>query len=348
MPTSDLDSLVDALAGVVRDFGRHAFDVGRLEARQVQSTFDGWAQHLITGVAPPSDSSAKSNASSRRDLAGLRRMFAHHRHQEQAEVTAAQDAFKELVWTFVGGWSRVLSEEVQEERQVGDALAALTKSLDTAAPQELKQVARNVVQVLVAASAKRKERQQAAVSVLSQRLAAMGEQLEEARKDSNTDALTRLFNRRALDAHLQRSLDLANLKGQGTALLLIDIDHFKWVNDTHGHLAGDTVLKSVSEACVRVFKRKGDFVARFGGEELAVVAADVTLKEATMLGERVRAAVAEASAGFEGQTLKVTASVGVAVVQPFESLDAWLKRADAAVYEAKAKGRDRVVASAGT
>ena len=189
----------------------------------------------------------------------------------------------------------------------------------------------------------RRARQQTQLQSLGEKLEQLGSQLETARKDSTTDALTQLYNRRAFDEQLVRTVELASLRAGGAALLIIDLDHFKQLNDTYGHPGGDAVLSAVAQACVRVFKGKGDFVARYGGEELAVLIRDVDGPSMGALAERLRAAIAALEVKHDGRLMRVTASIGAAFWARGESTDGWLSRADAALYAAKGAGRNRVV-----
>jgi diguanylate cyclase (GGDEF)-like protein len=177
---------------------------------------------------------------------------------------------------------------------------------------------------------------------MSQKLETLGSQLEMARRDSTTDALTNLFNRRAFDDQLPRAAELARLRGCGAALLIIDVDHFKAVNDTWGHPAGDAVIRVLAHECIRVFKRKGDFVARYGGEEVVVLLTDLQPVEAVAQADKLREVLAATSIAWEGATLQVTCSIGVAAWKPEELPAQWLARADAALYRAKETGRNRV------
>src|SRR4030095_1670448 len=105
----------------------------------------------------------------------------------------------------------------------------------------------------------------------------LGQELEVVRKESEVDPLTRLYNRRALDEYLARTVELYRAFGQETCLLLVDVDGFKTVNHTLGRPAGDALLRRMADTMVRVFLRKSDFVARFGGDELAVVLRETPL-----------------------------------------------------------------------
>jgi diguanylate cyclase (GGDEF)-like protein len=126
------------------------------------------------------------------------------------------------------------------------------------------------------------------------------------------------------------------------ALLIFDVDHFKMINDTYGHPAGDAVLRSVSDALARSFPRRSDIVARYGGEEFAVVLSETGLADAQRLANRGLDAIRESKATHAGRTLSVTASGGVAVLLPGEDVADLIVRADHALYEAKRSGRDRI------
>ncbi len=160
------------------------------------------------------------------------------------------------------------------------------------------------------------------------------------------DGLTGLYNRTSLDEHLERIVDLRNLFGREATLFLIDLDHFKWVNDTHGHPAGDTVLREVANCLKDCFSRTEDFVARYGGEEFVVVLQEGRSEVTARLSERClhRLRDLEFDVGEKGEeNLRISASLGVSVLHRRESSGSWLERADQALYEAKNSGRDRVV-----
>jgi diguanylate cyclase (GGDEF)-like protein/PAS domain S-box-containing protein len=166
---------------------------------------------------------------------------------------------------------------------------------------------------------------------------------EKLRAQSIRDPLTRLFNRRYLEESLLRELAQAERSGDEVALLMLDLDHFKRYNDSHGHEAGDAALVAAAEALVSRC-RTSDIVCRYGGEELVMVLPRTTLEQAQLRAEDARAAVAAAAVTSRGRSLPgVTISVGVAVyprhTADFQSL---LAAADRALYGAKQAGRNRV------
>jgi diguanylate cyclase len=120
-------------------------------------------------------------------------------------------------------------------------------------------------------------------------------ELEQARRESTTDPLTGLYNRRAFEDCLNHTIGLNRLFGYPATMMLIDIDHFKQVNDAYGHTAGDAVLKAVAEQIVRVCKRRSDFAARYGGEEFAVILRETTLREAQRIAHQLAQQVRRAA-----------------------------------------------------
>ncbi|GAA0586087.1 hypothetical protein GCM10009416_25530 [Craurococcus roseus] len=160
--------------------------------------------------------------------------------------------------------------------------------------------------------------------------------------EAERDPLTGLLNRRALRARAERLFAKSTASGRPVALLLLDLDHFKSINDTHGHAAGDAVLRGVAEVLVREIRRD-DLACRWGGEEMLAVLRDCDLRRAEALAAALRAAIKEACPG-DIPELRVTASIGVAAFPEHGAgLDELTKRADAALYAAKRSGRDRVV-----
>jgi two-component system cell cycle response regulator len=161
------------------------------------------------------------------------------------------------------------------------------------------------------------------------------------------DPLTGLNNRRYLESHLATLLDQAAHKGRPLSLMILDIDHFKAVNDTHGHNAGDEILKSFSSR-IRKTVRTADLVCRLGGEEFVVVMPDTSLVVATRIAERVRSVIEAESFPLdeEGGAIPVTVSIGLADRGLESNPDALFKRADRALYASKSSGRNRVTAAA--
>ncbi|WP_029653632.1 GGDEF domain-containing protein [Marinobacter daepoensis] len=161
-----------------------------------------------------------------------------------------------------------------------------------------------------------------------------------------TDALTGIGNKRALDEALQRASAMSNRHGYAWSLILCDLDHFKQINDHHGHVVGDHILARTAEKLEQAL-RNSDTVYRFGGEEFAILLPHTNEQEAREVADRIRNALESIRVDGGEIPLTVTASCGVAMHLTEESSEQWLARADEALYRAKAGGRNctRVFAS---
>ena len=162
-----------------------------------------------------------------------------------------------------------------------------------------------------------------------------------------TDGLTGLYNRRYMESHMQTLFEEAKRKEMALSVLLVDIDHFKSINDTFGHDAGDVVLREFAGR-LRQNTRGCDLACRLGGEEFLLIMPDASLKRAYQVGERFRACIAsEPFTGTNGEKVRITASVGISTLESdADTPEMILKRADLALYAAKRRGRNRVSADA--
>jgi two-component system cell cycle response regulator len=177
------------------------------------------------------------------------------------------------------------------------------------------------------------------IVALQKALLASNARLEEL---SRTDPLTEIANRRAFEEELHARFEHACRYNRPLSLAMIDVDHFKDINDTYGHQAGDMVLRRLA-GVLRRCSRQSDVVARYGGEEFAVILPETQLFDALQFAEKIRAAVAAEDMG-EGMPPRVTVSIGVAAMghSIFRTAAELVAAADAALYRAKAKGRNRV------
>jgi diguanylate cyclase (GGDEF)-like protein len=163
-------------------------------------------------------------------------------------------------------------------------------------------------------------------------------------ESAHRDGLTGVFNRKHFEERLVAELSHAERYGKELSLILFDLDHFKEVNDKHGHLAGDQVLRTAASIILRG-ARTEDVVARYGGEEFVQIVRDVASEVALGLAERTRVAVSEATIDIEGRSISVTISGGVASLSccgQHRDLDTLLRVADKRLYRAKLAGRNRV------
>jgi diguanylate cyclase (GGDEF)-like protein len=164
------------------------------------------------------------------------------------------------------------------------------------------------------------------------------------RKEADHDGLTQINNRQHFDKRLNEEIKRHLRHGQPFSLLMLDVDHFKDINDTFGHQAGDMVLQSLGRLLTTSL-RASDFSARYGGEEFSVILPQTAREQALKLAERLRKEVADREHLFEGQTFSITVSLGVASFDPSSPTSPYtiVSRADRALYRAKQRGRNTVV-----
>jgi len=157
--------------------------------------------------------------------------------------------------------------------------------------------------------------------------------------EARTDALTGLPNRRAFDDEMQKQFEIFKNQGTPATLLMLDIDYFKKLNDTYGHLVGDDVLKSTADLLTKAI-RSGDRVARYGGEEFAVILPQSKANGMLRIVEDLRQAFSLFTVTIDSQTIQISASAGLAELLPGDSIKSWIRRADDALYHAKHQGRN--------
>ncbi|MCK5930781.1 MAG: GGDEF domain-containing protein [Fulvimarina manganoxydans] len=187
---------------------------------------------------------------------------------------------------------------------------------------------------------RRQSQEQGELKSLTGRLERRSQDLEHA---AVTDPLTGLHNRRFFDEAVHHYLQAFDRIGRPLAFMLLDLDHFKSINDTYGHDVGDEVLKAVAN-CLFEFTRHHDIVARLGGEEFAIVAPNMNKTECHAFADRLREAISKLTIKVGNVHLRVTVSVGITISQRSDAFPEFYKRADVNLYNAKQTGRNRVYA----
>ena len=161
---------------------------------------------------------------------------------------------------------------------------------------------------------------------------------------AHRDPVTGVNNRTAMDSNLEQELKLAQRHSHDLSIILVDIDHFKQINDTYGHIAGDTILKRVAE-CMTECVRDSDAIYRYGGEEFLILLRNTNKPGAQLLAERIRQAIEDMYVNYDEFNIKVTASAGISKYKQSDTMVSLVERCDNALYQAKEQGRNRVVTS---
>lgn len=352
-PARDLtEKALDAVTILVRLYGKHAFDTDRADASSIEASCDEWATRISLGAPrPATDGSGHGELGARnavgalaaagfRDWPGLISFIRDQRRAESEYVVRSMGSFRDAILCFAACLGRAIAAERDSDAKLDERIHVLRRAIDTRDATRIVTEAESVVEAVRGAMQERRQREHEEVRLLGEHVRELRAELSEARKKAEIDALTQLSNRAAFDAHVAHLASLGVLLGPAPWLLLVDLDHFKAVNDNYGHPAGDEVLRQVSNCLSRTFLRKQDFVCRYGGEEFAAVLLDTTSEQMIRLTERLLESVRQLIVKHGPHDVKVTLSVGLAALRPGEAVSSWIARADAALYRAKREGRD--------
>ncbi len=238
-----------------------------------------------------------------------------------------------------------VQEAARRSGKFGDSLDILSNQLtDARDPAQLK----NIVLTLASVTrdmAKQSHELEARLEDSTRQIQELHDSLEAVRRETFTDQLTGIANRRKFDQVLEEQIAHAKETGEPLCLLMIDIDHFKAFNDNWGHQTGDQVLRLVAHTLKTNVKGR-DLAARYGGEEFALILPKTSLNDGYTVGEHIRKAVRfkELIKKSTGENLgRITVSIGAAVYHPDDTPESLIQRADMCLYAAKRAGRDRVV-----
>jgi diguanylate cyclase (GGDEF)-like protein len=326
----------------LRCLGRHAFELDHLSEEAIEKEFERWARHVLVGAQIDVDDTERREANPRRDWGALTQFVNGHRQQEKSYVTRNLQDMRTVLCEFTNIMGRAFVEDQETDQQVTNHLTQLRAATEEGSFQDVKKALLSVVEGISALVDERKERQQQRLENLGEKLRVVEEELGGARKQMTLDALTQLFNRGALDLQLERTASMSFFSGTSACILMVDVDHFKHVNDTYGHPAGDVVLQQLAKRLVSTFPRKTDFIARYGGEEFCVLLQGAERELSQRLGERLLDAVRREGFSYQEINIPVTVSIGVAELLPGETVLSWLERADRALYRAKGNGRNQL------
>jgi diguanylate cyclase (GGDEF)-like protein len=338
-PQSRLESdhqylALDTVADMLRACGDHAFDTPAHKADDIKKRADAWMRHLLMGGPHPD-----TGKTSDRDFVGVRRFVRELRTNELAFVRTALTDFRSLISAVFVNIERVLLQDGEGDARMKQSIARLRELSQKATLEELRREVQSVTTELSSLIGSREKRRNEEVAALGAELRQLHGRLQESRKNAETDALTGVHNRRAFDSFLERVVEFDGMVGAPVSLLMIDVDNFKSLNDTLGHLIGDEALSTIGKALSKAFLRKCDFVSRYGGEEFAVIVRDADALEARRMAERARTSISSIRIESNPE-LTITVSVGVATLHIPETKLEWLKRADDALLEAKRAGKN--------
>lgn len=313
-------------------YSKHLVEIEGHLVRKTREDFDALARELVA---------QSSKADPEKLLFRIRQVFSGYRVDEYTYVRKTFEDFKGILWDFVEQLADDVRFEQVSDKDVQKQMKELKEAVESESIDILRHKSREFIDSYVEFTTKKNQRRVKKINSIKKSLDSVKKKLVEADRTMRTDHLTGAFNRKSFDEQVSNLMALNQVTEAPVSLCILDIDHFKKVNDTFGHDIGDFVLKE----CVRILQEKyshpSDFVSRIGGEEFAILIQDANLQEAEKRAKVAFDQIRSEVFIHEGHELRFTVSMGIAQLSQNETKDEWIKRADQALYEAKHGGRNR-------
>ena len=320
------DSL-ETLAFILRIFGRSGFDTSQRPLSDFEAECDQWSNHLLEGRGPS-------------DWTAIRHFFREARDEEYRHVASIRDETKELVAELVSGLRTALEADVKSDAKVANSIDSLREAVTSGNLEQLRRRAGQAVNAVQTEIRERSERHQRELERMSKQVAKIQGDLAAARVTAQIDGLTQVYNRASFDEFLAATVKSSSARKAGACLMMVDVDKFKPINDSYGHRVGDTVLRAVADAVTKSCRKDTSIVARYGGDEFAVILKGSPIEGARNVATRFINAVRSIRIPLAPE-LRVTLSIGIAKLERNDDVEAFISRADEALYEAKRAGRDQ-------
>lgn len=272
----------------------------------------------------------------------FRQFFSSYRIAEYTYIQKTFDEFKKIIWDFADQLGEDLVAEKNQDNAIEQNLGQLREAVESNSIDVLKKKSREFINFYIEHQTVKDERRSKRMANVRKNLTSVKKQLLEANQSMRLDHLTQSFNRKSFEEQSSKYHQLYQISKTPVCLLMVDIDHFKKVNDTYGHDVGDFVLKECVRLMKEFFQRPEDFVARLGGEEFAVLLPEFRSDEAVAKSEELLQRIRKEIFVHGSHQIRFTASVGVSQLQDHETVEQWMKHADQALYQSKTTGRNKV------
>lgn len=329
---------LDTLSSVIRTMGDESFP---LDADRDPNLFPRqcaeFVRHIENGEAVPSRNITRSSDGSR-EWPQIRTFFTERRRAERSFVSERISNYREVVEDLVAGLRQIGERDQDTHRSVSLSLSAVENAVETGDLNQIRSVLKDTVHKVTETFEEQKTAYESQLGELNKRMACLREDLVAAREEMKRDSLTDAYNRGAFDQAIEQSLNMHFVLQQPVTLAMIDLDKFKDINDRYGHSTGDEMLRAMGECLARAFIRKSDLIARYGGDEFAVILNETNAAKAAGVLERfvddVRNKVVSTSHG----ELSLTCSVGYTELNDKDTISSAIDRADQGLYAVKARG----------
>lgn len=339
---TDTSPLLDAFGRVLAAYAQGTFDVPGRSALESTDELERWRRHAMLGT-PIAEGA--HGAIRERDFAGAARVFAEHRRNEKQFVEAALKDLREALWACVQRVHLAVQADVHADEATAAQIQRVQAAINRLETGTVKNEVLEAITRIEAIAQQRHASQQAAYSSLADRIESLGSQLHVAVRESETDALTGLGNRKRFTHAADRAVQMHALHRAPVTLVMMDLDGLKAINDTLGHPAGDAALTAFARCLPKVFLRDSDELCRIGGDEFVALLPNTSEQLCGRLAQRLIDTIASAASPFGEGGPPLRVSVGYAELRAGEDAAAWMTRTDAAMYRAKSAGKGRAEAA---
>lgn len=312
-------------------YNKNLFDIEKHNIRKTRETLDNYSKDLVN------PHSAKADLA----LFNIRQFFGAYRMDEYSYMQTNLEEFKRIIWDFADQLGDDLKHEKKNDDDMNQSLELLREAVEANSVEALKKTSKEFIAAYKGQQNQKDERRSKRLATAKNNLQSIKKQLLKANETALTDHMTGAQNRRSFDDHLIKTVQMHNFDGAPVTMLMLDIDHFKKVNDTYGHDVGDFIIKECVRMIKETFHRSNDFVARLGGEEFAVVLPDFTEEFACSKCQELMDKIHKEVFIHGEHQIRFTISIGVTQIKTPDKTESWLKRADEALYHSKNSGRNR-------
>lgn len=335
-----VDGALDTLGCIFQTMGSESFELGTdIDSPDFQESCQQAVRHIENGSAVPQLEIDQADAGTR-NWAHLRRFYVDRRQQEKLFVTGQLKNYRGVVEDLVIGLREICKQGDLTEQQVMRSLNAIEAAVDGGQLADIQRVLFNTIRNVNDAFTRQKSEYEQQIHGLNERMAGLRQDLVVAHEEMKLDPLTSIFNRGAFDSSVERCLNMHFVLNQDVSLIMIDVDNFKQINDTFGHTVGDDVLRSLSACLSRSFIRKNDLIARYGGDEFAVLLPDTSADQSQVSIDRFLDSVRKIRVDALPAGFSISCSAGCTEILDDDCVESLVARADEALYDAKQAGRD--------
>lgn len=338
METNHLAGAVDTLSSVVRTFGDESFPLDSdIDPNLFRRECSEFVRHIENGEAVSSRDIARSQRGER-EWSQVRSFFGDRRRAERKFVTERIGDYRELVEELISGLRRIGERDQDTQDRVTLSLSAMEKAVESGEPLRIEKAFKSTIEQVSDTFEEQRLAYERQLGELNDRMAVLRQDLVAAREEMKRDSLTDAFNRGAFDIAIEQSLNMHFVLQQPVTLVMIDCDKFKVINDEHGHATGDQALRAVGECLARAFIRKSDLVARYGGDEFAVILNETSADAAARVIDRFVKSIEKIRLDAGDGQIGLTCSVGYTELSNQDTAESAIRRADEGLYAVKSRG----------